>query len=518
MPDVDTTAGVVSAGERAAAISGKHIRGSSLLLSGRGLALCIKLITQLLLVRYFSTAAYGSWAYALAAVTLLGGFSSLSLDRALARFATIYHEHKEYGRFFGALLLVAGAVLISGLLFAAALYSFPDSARALMGGRGEPHALLFILIFLVPLEGLDQLCVTAFATLGRAGAIFFRKYLLGPLLQLSAVLLLVALDGDLLFMAAAYLGATLIGGAVNAGLLVRLLRHDGLLQHFRVKTVELPARAMFAFALPLMTGDWLEILIQSSGALLLGYLAGPEQVALFRVVIPLALVSQVVTRSFDLLYVPAASRLFAVGDRAGVHALYGRTAFWVAVTGFPLFAITFAAATPVTVLLYGPRYEASGTVLAILAVGAYAKCAIGFSTATLKVLGRVRYLAVSNLLSAGLNLALNLILIPRFGIIGAAAAMSGTLCADALIKHEGLRRATGLSLWQGTLRRPYANLAMVAFAVVLFRLTGISDPAMLGGAAVAATLAVLLVSRSTLGIREVFPELARVPLVRMVLR
>lgn len=507
-----------AARDGAAALTGQSLRGSSLLLSGRGLALGIKLVSQLALVRYLSTADYGAWAQALAAVTLLGAFSALSLDRGVTRFASIFHERRDYERFFGALLLVTGAILVSTALMVAGLYGFPEYAHTLLGGRAETLALLFLLIFLVPLEALDQLCIAMFATLGSARAIFFRKYLLGPVLQLAAVLLLIGLHADVTFLAATWLAATVAGVAVNLLLLMRLFQREGLLDRYRIGSVSFPVRVMFAFALPLMTADWLEVLVQSSGPLMLGYVAGVEQVALFRVVVPLALVGQIVVRSFDMLYVPTASRLFAAGDRSGIEFLYWRTAFWVAVVAFPIFAVTFTAATPVTVLLYGPRYASSGEVLAILACGIYAKAALSFSSATLKVLGHVRWLAGINLLSAGANIVMNLMLVPRYGVLGAALAMSGTMTLDAVLKHETLRRLSGISVFAGPQRRSYPVLLGIVGGLVLVRGVADDEPVLLIATAVVAAIAALVLTRSALGLDEVFPELRRFPLLRMVIR
>ena len=78
-----------------------------------------------------------------------------------------------------------------------------------------------------------------------------------------------------------------------------------------------------------------------------------------------------------LLFTPLAARLFARGDRAGIRELYWRTAAWMAVFSFPVFALTFVCAHELTVALFGERYASSAPVLALLALG----YAIPFSVA-----------------------------------------------------------------------------------------------------------------------------------------
>src|SRR5579864_1380412 len=87
-----------------------QIRGSSLLLTGRLLALGINCIAQVLIVRYLSTTAYGAWAYGLSVVIACEAFSALSLEQSLARFVPIYYEHRQFSRLVGAVVLSLGVI------------------------------------------------------------------------------------------------------------------------------------------------------------------------------------------------------------------------------------------------------------------------------------------------------------------------------------------------------------------------------------------------------------------------
>lgn len=517
-PERGRSTGGARVGQVVAHATKEQIRGSSILLSGRGIALGIKFITQLVIVRYLTTADYGAWAYALAAVALMGSFSSLSLDRGVTRFAAIYHEEKQHQRFFGTLLLVAGVIVLTGAVFAGSLYAFPDFFAKFMGQDAMPLTLLFVLILLVPLEGLDQLLIAIFATLGRTGAIFFRKYLLGPTLQLTAVLLLVGLNGDVQFLARAYVSAMLIGVIVNVALLVRMLAEDGLLPHFRLRTLRLPTKALFAFSLPLLSSDVHYVLVESFGILLLGYAVGSTEVALLRAIVPLALLCQVASQSFQVLFLPIASRLFSAGNHEALGDLYWRSSLWVAVLSFPVFAAIFTAASPLAVLLYGARYEPSGPLLTMLAFGVYVRTSLGVSGAMLKVFGRVRALVTTNAISGGANILLCFTLIPLFGATGTAVAMTVTMIFEGVLKNAAVNRATGLNLFAHENVRPWGVIGSVVLALTAIRVFAPGNIILLGGAACAGVVVVLLATRQMLEIEAVFPELSRFPLLRWIVR
>jgi O-antigen/teichoic acid export membrane protein len=95
--------------------------------------------------------------------------------------------------------------------------------------------------------------------------------------------------------------------------------------------------------------------------------------------LPAAQLNQLACSAFLLLFTPHAARLFARGDRTGVGRLYWQTTVWIAVVSFPIFLLTFALAKPLTLLLFGDRYESSAVLLAILAFGYYFQAALGFN-------------------------------------------------------------------------------------------------------------------------------------------
>ncbi len=256
------------------------------------------------------------------------------------------------------------------------------------------------------------------------------------------------------------------------------------------------------------------MVLNTSDAILLGIFGGPDKVAEFRVVLPAAGLNQVVFQAFTLLYVPAASRLFARSDRTGIRDLYWQTAVWMAVISFPLFAVTFSLAGPLTETLYGQRYADSAPYLAMLSLGYYVNAALGFNGLTLRVYGKLRYIVAINLAAAALNLGLNLALIPVLGPTGAAIGTTTTLIVHNLLKQTGLRRGTGIDIFEMRYRRVYlivGGVSMALLAVVLALKPGFLAAMVL---ATLASIVVLLTNRRQLRIGSTFPEVYRLPFGR----
>lgn len=495
----------------------RQLRGSGLLLSGRAISVGVKFIAQLVVVRYLATADYGSWTYALSAVAVFQGISSLSLKRAVSRFLPIYHEEGDYDHFFGTLFMVLAAIVVAGTAIIGAFFAFPGLVEKLVSGQGElPLTLLSVMIFLVPLEALDGMLTDLFASFSESRAIFVRRYVLTPGLRLAVVLLLVLLDQSVLFLAAGYVAAVLAGILAYVTMLVPLLRREGLLERLHPRNIDLPLRDVLSYTVPLMTTDVRAALMTNAAPLLLGYFSGMSEVALFRVVLPLATANQLVMQSFALLYKPTASRLYARGDLEGIRHHYWRTALWVAVLAFPIFAVTFAAGDPLTTFLYGERYQASGTILSLMAFGYFFNASLGFNGMTLQVMGKVREMVLINLLAVVTCVGLNLLLVPRMGALGAGIATAGSLVAHNLVKHAFLRMETGLPLFDPDYAWSYATIGVGAVALTTLLLVRPGGVYVMVPLALLVALLVFLGAKSDLRLAETFPELSEIRGLRMI--
>ena len=330
--------------------------------------------------------------------------------------------------------------------------------------------------------------------------------------------MLILTHSSVYFLAVGYVVAGAIGLMISALLLLGILRAEGLLEHFNLRTIQIPFRSTFSFTLPLLSTDLVNVLLFSSDAVLLGHFQGPREVASFRVIYPVASLNIVPFAVFTMLYIPLASRLFARGDTSGIVNLYRKTTVWIAVVSFPIFALTFAAATPVTTLLFGSRYHDSALFLSILAVGYYTQAAFGFNGMTLTVFGRVRDLTSLNVFAMIFNIGINLVLIPRYGALGAAIGTSSTLIVHNALKQIALRLGTGIRLLGADSARPLAVLGVAGVTLML------AAPLFAGSdyagilIAVIASAAVVVANRRSLDIGGMFPEVRRLPGVRWFAR
>lgn len=504
--------------EPALEMSTRHLRGSTLLLVGRLASLAFTVATQVVMVRALTKSDYGGFAFALSITSASRILLSLGQGRTLSRFLAVYVEEREYGKVFGSVLVAVGTVLAMGALLITSLLVFHAALVDPFVDDSSAVTVLLIMVFLAPLEALDQLFVALFAVFTKPRSIFFRKYLFTPCLRLVVVLTVALAGGSVEMLAAGYVAAQVLGLAIYVTMLRRVFRDQGLLTDFRVREISWPVRNVFTFALPMLSTELVYLSMNTGSVLLLGHFFGQVEVANLRAVYPAAGLNKIVYSTFLTLYLPMASRLFARGDHATLRSDYWRTAAFLAIMSYPLFAMTGPFASATTVFLFGERYAGSAVILALLATGYYVNSALGFNMVTLQAYGKVRFLFAVNVACAVLNLALSLALAPTHGAVGVASANCVTLVVQNLACQLGLRATLGTALIDRAYLRVYVSL--VAVTGLLWAIQWLARPDLLVCLVLTAvaSLGLLALNRPMLALASQFPELQRVPVLRIFVR
>lgn len=501
----------------AAELSRGQVRGSALLIVGRLASMVLTVATQVVVVRTLSTTDFGAFAFALAITSGCRTLLSLGQSKSLSRHMAMYDEQRDHGRLIGAALVTGLTVLLSSLVVVSGVLLLRNQIGATFLDSVDAVDVLVVLVFLAPVEALDEVFVALFAVFAKPVAIFFRRYLLTPALRFGTVVAVAVTGGTATQMAVGYVLTSVLGIALYAVLLGSVLRERGVLSGLERRQVVLPFREVFSFSLPLLSQELVYLSTHIGSVMLLAYFWNASEVADYRAVFPAARLNQFVYTGFALLFLPMAARLFARGDREGLRTRYWHSALLLAVLSFPVCAMTVPFAPATTVALFGERYADAAGLLTILGLGYYLNVCLGFNLLALQVVGRVRYLLGVNVLVAAGNLALGWALVPAHGATGVAVANAVTLLVQNVLYQWALRGALGTRFVDPSCRRGYAVIGAALLLLTACQL--LLDPTLVVALPLAAvvSLGVLFLTRRQLEIEQTFPELLRVPGLRRLL-
>jgi O-antigen/teichoic acid export membrane protein len=200
--------------------------------------------------------------------------------------------------------------------------------------------------------------------------------------------------------------------------------------------------------------------------LLVGLFLSTRDVAIYTVASRYALIATFALQAMGVAIAPQVSGLFAQHKRSEAESVYQFSTGWIVLFSWPALVL-LAEFSGVFMRLFGAPYVSGATTLAILAAGMLAYTGTGSNGLVLLMSGRSGWNLLSTVLALGLNIGLNLILIPTLGIEGAAISWTITLCfvsaLTALLLYR-FERIAPLSRPLGAAVLATAGVAAAGFA------------------------------------------------------
>lgn len=419
--------------ERAGAGGGRGGFGATLILGALGTfalnitAMGLNFVVVLLLSRFLGASGYGAYASAFAWAGVLSVVSVLGLTSLVVRHAAAYQADASWGLFRGLLRRTNQAVATSS---AFAIVAAALAGLAIYHGRPELLHPFLVALALVPLIALTSLRQAAMQGLGRVVAGRIPETIVAPLLFILIALTMHQLAVDHLTAAgatAAQVAATLASFVLGTWLLRRVLPSSA-----RARAPEYDTASWRRSAVPLIVLNVIMAANAQVGTIMLGALTNATDAGVFNVAFRVTIFISFVMLAASYPLGPAIARLHAAGQREGVEATVVRAARLVLLVSLPVALILVVFATPI-LSLFGHGFSGGATAVRIMAIGDVVNVLTGFGGLVLVMSGRESDLSRSVALGAFLNLGIAALLIPSFGVIGAAVAMAVSLALSNIV-------------------------------------------------------------------------------------
>jgi O-antigen/teichoic acid export membrane protein len=171
-----------------------------------------------------------------------------------------------------------------------------------------------------------------------------------------------------------------------------------------------------------------QIALQRLDILLVAGMRGPAAAAVYTAATRFVVVGQLGNQAITYAVQPRLAGLVAVRDLDSARRLFRLSTVWLVALTWPLF-LGVAVAAPLILDILGPGYHSGRTVMLLLSAAMLVGSASGLVDIVLITLGKTRWNLADTAGAFAINVTLNLILIPRLGISGAALAWAVSIVA-----------------------------------------------------------------------------------------
>ena len=416
MNDVPATG--VPPKEDAAGIIG-IARGGGLNVLGSAFNQLLRFAITYVLARVLGISQAGLYFQAYAILSLLGILASFGFTQSLTRFVALYRAEEDGAAVRGvvrlALVIAAGtATLLGAALFAGS----PYIAREIFH---EPRLILLLRFVSIALPS------TVFADCALAATQGFKtmrpyariNLFFEPALNVLLTVILLTVGLGLNGAMAALTITNVIASILAAIALHRLVRR------YRERP-RYEARRLLSFTVVSWASQLTAVGLLWADTILLGILRTPAAVGLYQVATRLTLLMTTVIAPIGLAFAPRVADLYRRGELEALRHAYAVVTSWIFRLALPAAVVLIVFARQL-LGLFGPAFESGATVTVVLTVGQLGNAITGPCGLMLVMSGRPGIQMVGNAATLALNLGLNLYLIPRYGVTGAAIAWAASM-------------------------------------------------------------------------------------------
>lgn len=392
----------------------KIARETGVVFIGTIISILLGFLSVTAIARFLSKAEYGVFSLALTILSVAFMIAIIGFHNSLPREIAFYKE-KEPSKI-GSLILTALAIVLLTSLAVTAFLIFGSVYIAQVFREKRLIYALKALALALPFSTLTGTFVAISQGFGRVREKVYFLNLLYPVLWLSLIVICIIFKVNFYYLFVAYVLAQMI---TFFALVIDAFR----LRLFKISSINLKlGKELIGFSIPLMFTGIAGFLMTWMDTLMLGYYKTSEVVGLYNSATPLAKLLPIFLNCAGFIYPPLATALYAQGKVEELKRVYQVLTKWIFLATLPLFTMMFLFPEATIKFFFGDKYLDASLALQILAFGFMFHVLLGLNGWSLIVIKESNFVMYSTLISAVVNVVLNIILIPVYGIEGAAVA------------------------------------------------------------------------------------------------
>jgi O-antigen/teichoic acid export membrane protein len=382
----------------------------------------------IIITRCIGPEGFGVFSLAFTIANLVGILSRVGTERTVLRYVALYNGLGDTRRAKGviafstrtaiALGLLCGLLLfISSNFLSAQVFHEPDLSISLKIFASIIPSLAVLLVWLGALQGFQAI----------RARVFVEKILL-PGVRLALLIAFLLLGWKLLGVLSATATAIFLSSLVALYYLISLFPF-----HKRGPILKLETREWLLFSLPLLLEMLLLFAMRGVDTLILGYFRNSFEVGIYNAVLRIAPMITIPLAAVNVIFAPMISEMYGKGQLDRLEVVFKLVTKWIFLTSFPIFLVIVVFGEPV-LYIFGAEFSVGAPALRILSAGYLVDASVGSVGFMLAMTGRPRVILINSVLLSIANLALNILLIPQYGILGAAIAVGTAAAAINLLR------------------------------------------------------------------------------------
>jgi len=437
---------------------------AGLVFSARVIGYILGFAMQVIFARLLGPDQYGLYSLGLTIANVGVLFAVFGLNSGMTRFLGEYLGKKEYGKAKRIIIVGIESTTILSVLTAIFLFIFrwPIAVSIFKDERLVSIIPWFSLVMI--LLSLMSLLNGIFQGLKKPSLFTFSREVIEKILRIALFIVLYFLG----FRVLGVILATLISSLVVLGFLVHSLFKNTKRIFAETHSEKIDVKRLFGYSSNMLFVFFTYFLMGQVNRLILGIYLDSKSVGLYTIAGTVAGLSTFFLTSFNSIFAPMIAELYHKGDLKTLNNMYSNLTRWIVSLTIPitLWLIIFSEDI---LTIFGKEYILAKYTLIFLAIGQFVNAAVGSNGLILAMTKYQKFEMINGLTVAGLNIFLNILLIPRFGVVGSAIGGMVAISTVNILKSFEVYWILKMSPYNMRYIKPALALVITCFSLVLLK-------------------------------------------------
>ena len=220
------------------------------------------------------------------------------------------------------------------------------------------------------------------------------------------------------------------------------------------------------FSIPLMFVSAIGIIMHWIDVLMLGIFADASSVGMYHPIERTSGLIRMILFAFAGIFAPLFSQYFYENNLDKMKEIYQLSTKWILAASLPLFIFLILFSSQM-LMLFGSEFD-NALALKILATGIMIQAFFGLGSSSLTMSGFSNINLLNVLVALFVNIAMNIVLIPKYGIIGAASATTIALLLISFLRFFENYYILRLNVFSSRLFKPLIAGFLTAGSAIIF--------------------------------------------------
>lgn len=404
-------------------------RGAGIIFFGTIITYLLRFFLKVIISRYFGPANYGLFSLGEMILNFALIFSLLGFQNGIIKYVAHYAALGDKSRIKGAFFTAFKSSLMVSIFISFILIIFSKILANSIFKISELRFIIVVFAIALPFNAILMIITNTIIAFKKPEYNLISNSLGRDLSNLVIVLVIILIGGTILHVSFAYLFSVIIAFLISYYILnIKFSK----IFNFKINSIYNYKQMLF-YSMPLFFSGIFVNIMSWTDTFFLGFLRDSYDVGIYNVAMPLAASLALISSAFSNIFFPMMTEFRALNKFSQLRHTYVVILRWILMISLPFVLIIILFPKIILQLFFGSEFISGSLVLIIIILAYFFKGLTGPCTQMLMAFDKIKMIFYVNSISAILNILFNIILIPIYGLIGAAIATAVSIVIRQLI-------------------------------------------------------------------------------------